>query len=122
MKTLYRILGFLFLIGYWLVLPFVISGCGTVVPTTVPSASASFDGNDQNSGIVAARPDGFAVTPHFRDRYNALIARYGRDFAVPLRVDGGLTHNGQWIIDRQHLAKFLEMSAWSRAGLQPIKP
>ena len=99
-----------------------LAGCNTVIPGTVPSASASFDGNVQNSGIVEARAEGFVVTPHFRDRYNALIAVYGRDFAVPLRVDDGLTHNGQWVIDRQHLSQFLEMSAWSRAGLKPVNP
>jgi hypothetical protein len=105
-----------------LLLGLALAGCGTVIPNTVPSSAASFDGNDQNSGIISASADGYVVTTHFRDRYNALIATYGRDFAVPLRVDDGLTNNGQWVIDRQHLSQFLEMSAWSRAGLQPTKP
>ena len=105
-----------------IILCFALAGCGTVIPSTVRSSAASYDGNDQNSGIISASAEGYVVTAHFRDRYNALVAIYGRDFAVPLKPDDGLTNNGQWVIDRQHLSQFLEMSAWSRAGLQPIKP
>ena len=34
-----------------LLLGLALAGCGTVIPNTVPSSAASFDGNDQNSGM-----------------------------------------------------------------------
>ncbi len=98
-----------------------LSACGTVAPDRVTSAAASFDGNEQNSGIISANANGYVVTSHFRDRYNALVAIYGRDFTVPVKPDDGLQSisGSTWLIDRQHLSQFLEMNAWSRMGLEP---
>ena len=99
-----------------------LSGCaGTVSPDRISAAAASYDGNAQTSGIISVNPLGYVVTAHFRDRYNALAALFGRDFAPPLTPDAGLTPitADRWLIDRQHLAQFLEMNAWHRAGLKP---
>jgi hypothetical protein len=99
-----------------------LSGCaGTVTPDRISSSAASYDGNDQNSGIVSVNALGYLVTAHFRERYNALIETYGRDFTVPLKKDAGITEidSSRALIDRQHLSKFLEMNAWNRAGLKP---
>lgn len=97
------------------------AGCGTVTPPPVASESASYDGNEQTSGIISVTPAGVLVTDRFRARYNALVATYGRDFAVPLRVDEGLisVEPNRWLIDRGHFTQFLEMNAWRRAGLAP---
>ena len=99
----------------------MLAGCGTVAPTRVPSQVASFDGNNQDSGVIEATPSGYLVTNHFRDRYASLVAIYGRDFAPAIKPEDGLVQLGQnrWLIDRQHLAQFLEMNAWLRAGLKP---
>ena len=104
-----------------LLLGLALAGCGTVIPTTVQSSAASFDGNDQNSGIISANANGYVVTSHFRDRYNALASIYGRDFSVPLVPDAGLMQIDawHWLIDRQHLSQFLEMQSWQRAGISP---
>lgn len=117
MRTLHRILGTLFLIGFWLVLPFVLCSCSTIIPKTVDPVVASYDGNEQNSGVISSNANGYVVTAHFRDRYNALVAVYGRDFTVPVKADDGMSpiDARTWLIDRQHLAQFLEMQAWSRA-------
>lgn len=99
----------------------VLSACSTVVPEPVAPEAASFDGNDQTSGILSSNANGFIVTDHFHERYNALVAVYGREFAVPLTPNAGfvqITVN-LWLIDRQHLAQFLEMQAWQRAGMKP---
>lgn len=97
-------------------------GCSTVVPRAVNEpVQPSFDGNEQNSGIVASTESGFIVTAYFRDRYNALVAVYGKDFTVPLKRDAGLAKLSptEWLIDRQHLVQFLDMAAWQRSGLPP---
>jgi hypothetical protein len=99
-----------------------LSGCaGTVSADRISAAAASYDGNDQNSGILSVNALGYLVTAHFRYRYNALIETYGRDFSPPLTPDAGLTEitSARWMIDRQHLAQFLEMNAWHRANLKP---
>ena len=101
-----------------------LSSCGTVAPDRVTSAAASFDGNEQNSGIISANANGYVVTNHFRDRYNALVSTYGRDFTVPIKPDSGLHRitDETWLIDRQHLVQFLEMQAWARAKSAPTHP
>ena len=107
------------------VLAYCATGCSTVVPRALDtSRQPSFDGNEQNSGVIASTPSGFVVTAHFRERYNALIAVYGADYLPALKPDAGLTEitGGRWLIDRQHMTKFLEMNAWRRAALAPVKP
>ena len=96
------------------------SGCAnTVAPERVNATAPSFDGNEQTSGVISINPNGAVVTDHFRFRYNALVSTYGKDFTPPLKADAGIIviTKGRWLIDRQHLAQFLEMNAWHRAGL-----
>jgi hypothetical protein len=99
-----------------------LSSCAsTVSPDSISAAAASYDRNKQNSGIISANALGYVVTSHFRNRHNALVATYGRDFSPPLTPDAGFTEitSSRWLIDRQHLSQFLEMNAWHRAGLKP---
>jgi hypothetical protein len=107
-----------------LVILFALTGCGTLAPTRVDSQAASFDGNNQDSGIIQATASGYVVTPHFRDRYSSLVALYGRDFLPTIKDGDGITQlsKNEWLIDRQHLVQFLEMNAWLRAGLKPKNP
>lgn len=104
---------------------FLLFGCvTTTVPAPVEARQASFDGNDQNSGIILSTATGFVVTGHFRERYNALIATYGGDFKPPLEPDAGIAPIGddRWLISKQRMIDFLEMNAWRRAGILPAKP
>lgn len=104
-----------------LALALACTGCTTVTPTPadVPAA-ASFDGTEQNSGIVGVQADGtFLVTAHLRDRYNALIATYGSLFAPPLSPDSGLSAvsgSALWQMTPQAMADFATMCQWRRMG------
>lgn len=96
------------------------ASCTTVVPTPadVP-ATASFDGAEQNSGIITVDTDGtFVVTSHLRDRYNALAAEYGAAFAPALIPNSGLAPEGadRWTMTPQAMAAFATMVQWRRMG------
>lgn len=94
-------------------------GCAlTVTPSKVAAKQASFDVGQQNSGIIALKPDKSAVvTPHFRDRYNGLVATYGNRFTPALKPDAGIAPQGDvFTIDAEHLVKFLTMNRWKKEG------
>jgi hypothetical protein len=100
-------------------------GCTTtVIPQPVEAREASFDGATQNSGIIMSTENGFVITDTARARYNLLIATYGRDFLPPLKPDGGVQPIGddRWLLSKQGMVYFLEMSAYYRAGLKPKNP
>ena len=102
--------------------------CTTVHQSAVTSTTASWDGNTQNSGVVEERPDGYIVTPHFRDRYNALVATYGKSkladgtpiFTPHLEKDAGLT---QWadnfLMTREAMANMVVLTDLKRRGAPP---
>ncbi len=102
-------------------LALAVTSCTTVVPTPadVPAA-ASFDGAEQNSGIVSVQPDGlFVVTSHLRARYNALVADYGHEFAPAIVADYGLApiaETDRWTMTPQAMADFAIMIQWRRMG------
>ena len=105
---------------FGLALALAVASCTTVVPTPadVPVA-ASFDGAEQNSGIVAVTPSGlFLVTDHARARYNALVAAYSAAFAPQLVPDAGLSPAGagRWTMTPQAMADFVTMIQWRRMG------
>ena len=105
------------------------SACTTIIPSTVNSNNASFDGNEQNSGIISTTMDGFKVTTHFRDRYNALIAVYGDAkqsdgsplFTPALIKDFGLTSNvdGTYTMTKQAMVFMVQMSEMKRRAFKP---
>jgi hypothetical protein len=100
----------------------MLTGCGPVTPPLVIGSAASYDGRDLNSGVIAEIPGGQLVTPHWRDRYNAMIALYGKRFAPPLRPDDGILpvapgdHAAQYFIDNEHAVKFDLMNEWRKAS------
>jgi hypothetical protein len=96
-------------------------GCltSTVVPEPVVSTATSFDGTNQNSGLICFTTNGTAIlTPHARDRYNLLIARYGTNFIPSLTNDAGIvpTLTNTYEIDAEHLADFCSMNRWKKSG------
>lgn len=97
----------------------VAAGCGSpVVPDVVVSSAASYDGNAQNSGILGSSQDGFQVTNHFIVRYNTMIAVYGKRFNPQLFPNEGVKslNDGTYIIDREHMVKFILMNSWRKSG------
>ncbi|MBI3885913.1 MAG: hypothetical protein HY302_09330 [Opitutae bacterium] len=105
------------------VLAFIaLSGCaGTITPAAVESHQASFDEGAQNSGVVALIPGGAIITPRAHERYNGLIAIYGRDFLPTLTADYGITPraDGNFEISREALQKFILLNQWHRMGREP---
>lgn len=101
---------------------FFFMGCSsTVTPAPVESRQASFDQGEQNSGVLALVPGAALITPRARDRYNALVAIYGREFLPPLVSDEGVTReaDGNFRITNEALQKFILMNAWRRMGREP---
>lgn len=113
------------------------SGCGwlTVTPPQVESHSASFDGNERNSGILGTNQAGlWILTPHAYDRAVTLVKlqpklrAYNGNFqlATPLRrqfwtgnIDGLAPYtNGTWTADNQTMTDLLLLNQWRKqAGL-----
>jgi hypothetical protein len=98
------------------VILFATSCSTTVTPKHVHASQASFDGNVQNSGFLCFNPDGSGtITPHARDRYNALVEIYGKRLLPPVQVDEGITPAGtNYVIDAQHLNYFKRMNRWKK--------
>ncbi len=122
--TVRNIIGALFcaaVIVAWLC--FIVGCAGTVTPAVVDSQQASFDQGGQNSGFLGWLPNnaGGIFTPRARDRYNALIAIYGRDFLPPLELDAGVFHRADDNYDLTAAAmyNFDVMSKWHRMGREP---
>lgn len=107
----------------------LIMGCSmvkTIRPAPVVSEVASFDGGEQNSGTLGFYTNGsgvtsIAVTPHFRDRFNAMVPTHGAKFSPPLKLDDGLTPftNGTYLISLQHFQNFTTMNRWRKQALRP---
>jgi len=103
------------------VLAFSLAACGTSIPPLIESNIPSFDGKVQDSGVISLVPGGQLVTPHWRDRYNGMIAVYGKRFTPPLQTDDGILPAGpgntaaQYFIDNEHAVKFDLMNEWRKA-------
>jgi hypothetical protein len=101
---------------------FIFAGCtGTVAPKQVTATQASFDavpdarGQYQNSGILGFTNHMVILTPTARDRYNALVKKWGKNFIPAItNQDAGLTLMGtnRWLMDKDHLDKWATMTAW----------
>lgn len=115
--------GLAFLLLVVIVILIALTGCAhTVAPKPVRATHASFDGNVQNSGIIAVLPSsqGFLVTSTKRDTYNALVETYGWDdyFSVPLIQDSGVKPDGSgnYVMTAKALSNMGIMLSWQRSG------
>lgn len=98
-----------------------IAAC-TVTPKVVTNGQASFDGNEQNSGIIGLdATDCAIVTQHYRDRYNGLVQQFGLKFSPVLIPDEGFVPTGTntFLVDRQHRFYFNTMNRWRKEGKPP---
>lgn len=93
----------------------------TVTPLVVHPGQASYDGSTQNSGIVEVVTDGGAsgwvVTARARDRYNALVERYGKTMWSPaIEPDHGVTpdEDGRYRMTDEAMSKFVAMAEKAR--------
>jgi hypothetical protein len=113
---------FVLLVILGAVLMQLFAGCATtVVPVAVESHQASYDQGAQNSGVISLLPTGALLTEHAVDRYNALVAIYGREFLPVITRDYGITRNSDatFEITNEALQKFILMNTWHRMGREP---
>lgn len=107
-----------------LLLVCLLAGC-TIAPKPVASHVASIGQSGQaDSGIIARLPggQGYRIDAHLRDRYNALIARYGAEpaFQPALIPDQGITQSdGAITLDREGMRRLALMNGWRREGRIP---
>lgn len=94
------------------------AGCGTVTPTIVESPAASYDGGVRNSGELGFVTNGLVVslevTPHWRDRYNAMIADFGARFKPAIKPDYGVTVGDRIFATPEAVVKFTTMNRWRK--------
>lgn len=97
-----------------------IIGCTSTIRPKAPVATqASWDGGVQNSGFIGFDAAGNGVlTAHTRDRYNALMDRYGNHFLPPVKAGDGITATATntFLIDAQHLAYFAHAEWLLKSG------
>jgi hypothetical protein len=100
---------------------FLSSCASTRTPDPVPVRQASFDQGEQSSGVLRLVDGGAIITAHARDRYNALVLTYGREFRPAMTIDYGITTtvDGAIQISNEALQKFILMNAWQRMGRAP---
>lgn len=93
-------------------------GCAPTVRPLAPQAkTASFDGGQENSGLIAIdSAHNGVLTPHARDRYNGLVSRYGGKFSPPVHQDDGITPTATntFLINAQHLSYFARFNRWAK--------
>lgn len=97
----------------------VLAGCaGTVAPKVVASSQASWDGTNQNSGSIGWAPGKrLIITPHARDRYNALISSYGSRFKPALVPDQDIEPSGTgntFLLAPAGIEHFSAMVQWDK--------
>jgi hypothetical protein len=99
-----------------------VAGCTTTVTKApITSSQPSWDGTNQNSGIIDLDQTGaLLITQHALDRYNAMILVYGNRFVPPVQVNDGVTPSpmmpGVYRMDEQHARYFNDMNLWRKAG------
>lgn len=98
-----------------LLIALALCGC-TVIPKTPQPAVASWDGSEQNSGLLGALPDHSAIiTGHAEARYIALCAQYGYKFHPPLTGGEATPYTNLTLrLDAQHYVDFATMELWKR--------
>lgn len=110
-----------------------LSACGTVAPKTNVATRASFDKQDTvkaTSGILdfwknkKGEVIGRIVTPHYKERYAALVDLYGDQFQPALKKDEGFTlmdYKGApaFGVNKATHSNFGVLLQWKRNGRVP---
>lgn len=111
-----RKLAFLLVLSVIAILAAALCGCTIVTPHTVNSSAYSFDGTNQNSGVIGFVGEQAEVTPHWRDRYNGMIAVYSKRFLPPLVPDYGLTPTATntFLVTPEAYRDFVKMNRWRK--------
>lgn len=101
---------------YILLISTILIGCNSITnptPDIVKPQEISFDGNVQNSGVLyQITSGGFIITESAKERYNALIDKYGNKCTPVLQKDFGLTP--VYIITDEGFENFAKMVLWQK--------
>lgn len=84
----------------------------TVIPTNVVDVSPSWDGNEQNSGLITyIENKGFLITENAANKYTFLTEKYGEFLAPQVKKGEGLKEEGQYfILNNQYMSIFVYLS------------
>ena len=100
----------------WLFLCIFMVGCISFTnpsPSIVVPDEPSFDGNNQNSGVLyQISTGGFIITQSAKDRYDALVKIYGKKFTPELIETTGVT--SVYIITDEVYENFAKMIIWQK--------
>lgn len=101
----------------------LLTGCfGTVKPVKVMPDQASFDGTNQNSGVISYDKINRigVVTAGWRLRYNFLVQDYGKKFTPWLVDDYGLITrpDGTCYATAEALVNMGKMELWKRNNIK----
>lgn len=127
-KTTLRNNNAVMLLFFWLaIFAFIVcilnAGCTTTLhPVNVTPRTASFDGTNQNSGVISFdKTNHFGiVTDNWRARYDVLIGDYSKKFTPPISADYGLTSlsNGTWSATAEAFVDMGKMELWRRNNVK----
>lgn len=100
-------------------LALILCACTTTVkPVKVAATVASFDGTNQNSGVISYDTSNHVgiVTTTWRLRYNLMAEIYAGKFVPPLTADHGLTlrTDGDWNATAEAFVDMGKMQLWKR--------
>jgi hypothetical protein len=109
------------MIRFVLVLAIFLSACTvreqTVVPSRIVSTQASFDGNQQDSGIKTADAQGFVVSANWIARYDAMLVEFGGRFSPAVKAGdrAGILIGPEIVVTAEVMSRFIRMNQWRKA-------
>ena len=84
-----------------------------VAPKAPVAAAPSWDGNEQNSGIISADANGFVCTPHFLNRWDAMLANFGAKLSPARKIGDrdGITEEGtNYRFTAEAMSRFVQLN------------
>jgi hypothetical protein len=91
----------------------------TIIPSLVVDREASWDNNEQNSGLLDyIEGKGFLLTSDAAKRYTELTKKYGSTRVPPLAEGEGLVTEGdKFYLSNQYMVEFVVMNQKLKQGL-----
>lgn len=84
----------------------------TYVPPPIVESQPSWDGEEQNSGLIDyIEGKGFVITKNAGERYKLLTRKFGQQLTPPVVSGEGLiAHDGNFILSPEYMSIFMEVS------------
>lgn len=97
---------------------FPISSCKTIpiVPDRVSNSEISFDGNNQNAGVIDfVKGEGWRITDNAAKKYLYLSEKYGHNLRPPIEPGEGLIEKPEWyVLTHEYMIKFAVLNQIAR--------